>query len=125
MIKDISIIRKELDGYEEVEVPFDFERGCHVKYITLKNDDESFYKGGEFIGNGNDSIILKNNNKTWCVPICKRNKDGSIKHRGRFFVKEKSDISCDKLFVELNETVRYQQSIIEKMSERLGMHGTD
>ena len=42
MIKDISIIRKELEGFEEVELPYDFSRGCTIKYITLKkkNNEE-------------------------------------------------------------------------------------
>ena len=65
MIKDISKIRKELDGYEEIELPYNFERGCHIKYITLKDDDESFYLGGSFQNLGNDCIILKNNSKSW------------------------------------------------------------
>lgn len=121
MIKEISVIRKELDGYEEIEYPFKLERGCSVKYITLtKNDDESFYLGGEFQSMGNDCVILKNNNKTWSVPICKRNKDGSIKYNSRFFIKEKlSTKKCDKTIEELNEIIEYQQSIINKMSERL------
>ena len=77
MIKDISIIRKELEGFEEVELPFDFTRGCIIKYITLKKKDneeeESFYKGGEFINFGNDCIILKHKQRTWSVSCCKRN----------------------------------------------------
>jgi len=119
MIKDISIIRKELDGYEEVEIPYDFERGCSIKYITLKGDDESFYLGGEFQNLGNDCIILKNNNKTWSVPLVKRNKDGTIKYQSRFFIKEKENEECDKKLNELKETINYQQNIINIMSEKL------
>ena len=40
MIKDVSIIRKELDGYEEIVLPFDFMKGCSVKYITLKKKNK-------------------------------------------------------------------------------------
>ena len=36
MIKDISIIREELIGFAEVEMPYDFPKGCHIKYITMK-----------------------------------------------------------------------------------------
>ena len=28
-------IRKELNGFVEVEIPYDFEKGCHIKYITF------------------------------------------------------------------------------------------
>ena len=79
MIKDISIIRKELEGYEEIDLPYDFIKGCSIKYITLKKknkeEEESFYPGGEFISMGNDCIILKKGHRTWQVPCCKRNKD--------------------------------------------------
>jgi len=119
MIKDISKIRQELDGYEEVELPYNFERGCHIKYITLKNDDESFYLGGEFQNLGNDCIILKNNSKSWSVPLCKRNKDGSVKYQSRFFIKDKDEIECDEKVNELNDIIKYQQSIIETMTEKL------
>ena len=40
MIKDISIIREELEGYEEVEFPYSFETDCSIKYITLKKKKE-------------------------------------------------------------------------------------
>ena len=119
MIKDISKIRKELDGYEEVELPYNFERGCHIKYITVKNDDESFYLGGFFQNFGNDCIILKNNSKSWSVPLYKRNKDGSIKYQSRFFIKENGDEKCDKKLEELNDVIKYQQKIIEKMTKNL------
>ena len=89
MIKDLSIIRKELENHVEVQLPYEFHKNCHIKYITLKNDEESFYKGGKFINNGNDSLILTNNIKTWAVPTCFRNKDGSINYESRFFIPEK------------------------------------
>ena len=122
MIKDISIIRKELNGYEEVVLPYEFAKGCTVKYINLKKKDgveeESFYKGGEFINFGNDCIILKNKHRTWSVPTCKKNKDGSIRYSARFFVKEEEE-KCSPKVEELNEIVQYQQNIIENMTEKL------
>ena len=36
MLKDINKIRKELEGYDEVELPFDFPLGTHVKYISTQ-----------------------------------------------------------------------------------------
>lgn len=123
MIKDISIIRKELEGFEEVELPYDFSRGCTIKYITLKKkngvEEESFYKGGEFVSLGNDCIMLKNKSRMWAVPTCKRNKDGSIKYSSRFFIQSEEEEKCDKQVQELNETIQYQQNIIETLSQKL------
>ena len=82
MIKDISKIREELKGYEEVD-PEEFKKGCHIKYITLKDDDESFYTGGKFQYFGNDCIVLEHKCRTWSVPIVIKNKDGSISYRFR------------------------------------------
>ena len=122
MIKDISIIRKELDGYEEIVLPFDFMKGCSVKYITLKKknkeEEESFYPGGEFISMGNDCIILKKGHRTWQVPCCKRNKDGSIRYSTRFFVKSEEE-KCDAKVKELNDIIKYQQDIIDTISKKL------
>ena len=49
MITDISIIREELKDHEEVEMPYPFEPDTHIKYITLKGNHSSFYRGGTFI----------------------------------------------------------------------------
>jgi len=123
MIKDISIIRKELEGFEEVELPYDFSKGCAIKYITLTKKDneeeESFYKGGEFISLGNDCVIIKNKYRSWSVPTCKRNKNGSIRYSTRFFIQGEEEVKCDKKVGELNEVVQYQQSIIEKMTDKI------
>ena len=44
MIKDMTVIRKELDGYIEIELPYDLEKGCHIKYITKKKMKILFIK---------------------------------------------------------------------------------
>ena len=126
MIKDISIIREELIGFAEVEMPYDFPKGCHIKYITMKNDEESFSTGGKYCNICNDFIILENNGSSWRVPICIRNKYGDIIYQTKFFILENpendiqgggGDKKEDKK--ELNETIEYQQSIIEKLIERI------
>lgn len=119
MIKDIIKIREELIDYEEVELPFEFEKGCHIKYITKKDEDESFYTGGLFLYFGNDCIVLENNNRKWSVPLYKRNKDGSICYKSRFFIKDKEEQDCEKDKKELNEIIEYQQSIIQTMTEKI------
>ena len=91
MIKDISIIREELIGFAEVEMPYDFPKGCHIKYITMKNDEESFSKGGKFCSLCNDFIILENNGPSWRIPICIRNKCGDIIYQSKFFIPENTN----------------------------------
>jgi len=118
MIKDISLIRSELEGFIEVELPYEFEKGSQIKYITKKNEEESFYKGGKFNYFGNDCIFIETNSRKWSVPTCKRNKDGSIAYQSRFFIKSEEEAKCDKVNHELNQIIEYQQSIIEKLSEK-------
>jgi uncharacterized coiled-coil protein SlyX len=119
MIKDISIIREELNNFIEIKLPHPLTKNCHIKYITLKNDLESFYTGGEFLSYGNDSLLLIKNNRTWSVPTCFRNKDGSIQYESRFFIYEKNEEKCDKKTTELNDTISFQQSVIDKLSDQL------
>lgn len=125
MIKDISIIRKELEGFEEIIMPYNFDKNCSIKYITLKlnkknnEEEESFYNGGKFVSLGNDCIFLKKSNKKWSVPTCKRNKDGSIRYSTRFFIKSKEEEECSKEIIELNDIIKYQQNIIDKLSDKL------
>jgi len=122
MIKDLNKIRENLNGYESIEsvnLFDDLKKGCHIRYITLdKNDNESFYLGGNFERLGNNCIVLKNNFKTWSVPINKYNPDGSIHYKTRFYNKNEED-NCEKEKKELMDTIHYQQSIIEKMTDRL------
>ena len=124
MITDISRIRKELEGYVEIELPYVFEKGCNIKYIKLKGykldkEDESFYQGGKFQFYGNDCVVLEHKKRRWSVPMIIKNQDGSTNYTSRFFIKEKEDVQCDEKVEELNEIIQYQQSIIENISERL------
>ena len=121
MIKDISIIRKELIGYSEVNMPYDFPKDCHIKYITMINDEESFSSGGKFCNICNDHIILQNKGPSWRVPICIRNKCGDIIYQSKFFIPENTNELIQegggkkKNNKELEDTIDYQQSIIEKL----------
>ena len=60
MIQDIIKIREELDGFIEVEYPYEFQKGCLIKYITHKKnlEEESFYPGGSFISYGDNYIVV-------------------------------------------------------------------
>lgn len=124
MIKDVSVILKELEDYEEIEVPYDFTNNCHIKYITiLKNGEESFFKGGKYVRRMNDDLLLDNGIKIWRVPIYLRDKEGGIIYKSRLFCRN-SEPECinkqsEEEITKLNKVVTYQNSIIEKLSERL------
>ena len=125
MSQDLKIIREELTNFVEIGLPYQFLRDCPIKYITLKNDEEFFYKGGGYIGLGNDTVVIGNSVRTWSVATCYRSKDGSIKYETRFFIptvgEGEGEIKSikSKELIKLKETIEYQQSIIEKVSNQL------
>lgn len=127
MIKDISKIREYLDGYVEVELPYDFEKNSPIQYITCEYDKEgniscdTFYPNCKFLRRCNDIILLESNTLIKRVPIYKRDKEGNIIYQSRFFIKEEVDElkECENDKSELLKTIEYQQNIIEKCSERI------
>ena len=125
MIKDLSIIRKELIGYAEVEMPYDFPKDCNIKYLTLSKDEESFSTGGKYKSICNDFLIIQNNISTWRVPICIRNKKGKITYNTRFFIPEDTnDKEVEEEIISENEEeykkiIDYQQHIIQKLTGRI------
>ena len=120
MIKDINRIRKELENHEEIDLPCEIDKNTHIKYISRdKKGIESFYLGGKFICFGSDCIVLQNNSKTWSVPTIKKNKDGSVDWKSRFFIEDEKEDNCEANIKEYKEIIEYQQSIIETMKERM------
>ena len=125
MIQDLTKIREELEGFVEVSYPYDFPRDIPVKYITLKKnqEDESFYPGGCYQGLGNNCLFLKNSYKRWSVPIHFLTKDGQVHYQTRLFIPEdyetKESIHGSTELQQLQQTIDYQQNIIEKMTEEL------
>ena len=124
-MQDISIIKKELQGHLELEYPFEFPKDCHLKYITLKNNEEFFYQGGQFINMGFDKIILEHKKRTWSVPTVFRNKEGNILYKTRFFIKKDTHKHEDKQSnEELQKIIKNQQMIIDKMSHSIKKYET-
>jgi hypothetical protein len=128
MIKDISKIREYLEGYVEVELPYEFEKNSSIQYITCEYDKEgnisrdSFYPNCKFLRRCNDIILLESNTLIKRVPIYKRDKEGNITYQSRFFIREEVEDSlkeCENDKSELLKTIKYQQNIIEKCSERI------
>jgi len=118
MTTDISCIRNSLRHCEEISPPCPIDKGCIIKYITLKDGNEAFYQGGSFKYMGNKKIVLENKGQTWSVPTCLYDKDGSIKYSPRFFV-ESATKTCTKDIDKLNSIIQAQQDVIEKMTDQI------
>lgn len=137
MIKDLTKIRELLTDYVEVEMPYDFNKGCSIQYVTRGLDSEgnidtdSFYPNCKFIRRCNDNLIVESNGLTKYVPIYRRDKVGNITYKSRFFILEENEENEDQIvnnqmgggkkgdIRELKDTIEYQQSIIEKLTERI------
>ena len=120
MIKDISEIKKHLNECVEIELPYPFEKEVYIKYITLKDKEESFYLGGKFIRLLNDKILLSNGGRCWAVPINVKDVKGEIIYRSRFFVDKGFDKDKDtEEVIELKSIIKSQQDIIDKISNSL------
>ena len=118
MITDINRIKEELKGFSQIKFPYNINKGCLVKYLTIKDNNEFFYLGGTFLRYGNDSLILTNSNQTWAVKKYIKDKGGNILYRSKFFVP--NDDSVDSKEVkELKSIIKTQQNIIDKLAERL------
>jgi len=119
MINDINTIRKELKGYDEVEMPFDFKIGTHIKYITIKDNVESFYIGGKYVKMGNEKIVLSNGGSNKYIPTIIRDNNCKIIYSSRFFIPnldEKEELSV-KTQMYYEKIIKSQQRVIDKMTE--------
>ena len=117
-MQDISDIKKELIGFEEIELPCQLTPNCYIKYITLKDDEEFFFTGGNFVRMGFDKMILKKDKEIKSVPTTYKNPCGEILYRTRFFLLEGEE-ECLKDKKELEKIINTQQDIIEKMTLKL------
>ena len=135
MIKDLTKIRELLRDYVEVEMPYDFNKGCDIQYVTCDLDNagnidinkESFYPKCKFIRRCNDILIVDFNGQPKNVQIYRRDKIGNIIYKSRFFILDNNS-NLNQIgggsqgkedLKDLNDTIEYQQSIIEKLTERV------
>jgi len=121
MIKDIKQIKEHLKEHSEIELPYPFKKDVHIKYITIKDNEEYFYPGGKYVKVMDNKILLCNNGRSWSVPISIKNKEGDIVYKTRFFV-HKDFNKEDEETVEISELksiIKTQQDIIDKMSKSL------
>tara|TARA_B110000902_G_C13940515_1_gene449569 strand:- start:188 stop:571 length:384 start_codon:yes stop_codon:yes gene_type:complete len=122
-MNDIGKIKAELVSHLRVELPYTFERDTHIKYLTLKEEDELFYKGGGFCCQKGNSIILNNCGRQWKVPINYYDIDGDVTYTTSFFIATKcdtKDFSCENK--RKDEIIIAQQEIIQKLTNIIKIH---
>ena len=143
MIKNTTLIRKELEGFSPVEMPYAFTKGCMIKYLYPK-DNQIVMDMGYFNRHHQDFIILTRGPREWFVRTCYKNSDGTIceektKHLAFFICEEeenernqggggetkKKSSKEFKQFKELKEMIVYQQGILDKLAERMKTVETD
>ena len=118
MSQNISYIRQQLKEYEEVDSPFEIQKGDSVKYITIQDEDEYFYDGGLYERMGDNKIVLMNDKKVIYIPLIYRNVNGEILCKTRLFVKT-CNVCNTKSSTEYEKIIQTQQNIIEKMTLRI------
>jgi hypothetical protein len=119
-MQNIVEIKKELLGFEEIELPYLLKKDkSYLKYITLKNDEEYFFDGGYFQKMGNDKIFFKKGKQYQNIQTVYKKPCGEILYRTRFFLLEEEK-ECLKDKKELEKIIKTQQDVIEKMTQKLG-----
>ena len=121
MSQDIAFIKKTLQNHEEVDSPYDLTIGDHVKYITLKGEDEYFYMGGEYKGMGDNIMFLKDKGKNIKVPLVYVDKEGNILYKTRLYAKTDCQFTS-KEKEDYESIIQTQQRIIETMTEKIAKH---
>jgi len=153
MIKNTTLIMKELDGFEPVKMPYAFTKGCEIKCLfPHPKDNRPAMKKGYFYGKKNHWLVLtrtepeegREPNDDFLVRTCYKNPDGTTdskktKHLAFFIceeeenernqggggkIKKKSSKEL-KEFKEFKETIVYQQGILDKLAERMKTVETD
>lgn len=131
MIQDIEKIKKEIKDHIEIDILFPILPGTIVKYITLKDNEESFYLGGEYVRKGNEKIFLRQSGKTWAVPTKIRDNSNYVLYNSRFFIHKKSankkEVSGNnsKTQTENEKIIKSQQQVIEKMTKQIIKYQND
>ena len=119
MIKDMKLIKQHLENCVEIELPYPLEKNVLVKYITLIDGEQSFYKGGRYVRMLNEKILLSNSGKSWAVPTVIKDKEGNIIYSSRFFVDKDFENKDDKEITELKSIISSQQEVIKKLSHQV------
>ena len=150
MIKNTTLIMKELDGFSPVEMPYAFTKGCEIKCLfPHPKDNRPAMKKGYFYGKNQDCLVLtrtepeegREPNDDFLVRTCYKNPDGTTdskktKHLAFFICEEEENErnqggggetknKSSKEFKEFKEMIVYQQGILDKLAERMKTVETD
>lgn len=117
MSQDLDFIKKNLKNCEEIDSYQDLELGKHIKYITIKGNDEYFYTGGIYKRLGDNKIFLKHGGRSWSVPLTYKNKEGEIIYKTRLF--NQVNNCSSKEIDEYKKIIYNQQQIIETLNKQL------
>jgi hypothetical protein len=120
-MNDIIKIKEELVSHLKVELPYTFTKDTHIKYLTLKDEDELFYRGGKFCFQKGNCIYLNNCGKRWKVPINYYDNDGNIIYTTTFFIKncDEENIESNKDSKRKDEIILTQQELIKKLTKKI------
>ena len=117
MTTDISVIKEELKGFEEVDSPFEIQSDRFIKYITLDDGIQQFYKGGKYLRMGDNKVFFSDNGRVKSFKIKEIDYDGTVLYKSRIFTE--SDYEEKTNSDELEKIIDNQQNIIEVMTEKL------
>jgi magnesium-transporting ATPase (P-type) len=120
-MNDIVKIKEELVSHLKVELPYTFSKETHIKYLTLKDEDELFYRGGKFCCQKGNCIYLYNSGRKWKVPINYYDNDGNIVYTTTFFIKNSDEEikESDKDNKRKDEIILAQQDLIKKLTQKI------
>lgn len=117
--ENISVIQKELEGFSEVKLPYPFKPGDTIKYITLYDETEKFYFGGNFVKMGQERIVLSHGGKQWSFQTKIRDDQNDVIYISRIFLKQSKQSMEGGSQKNLQKTVEAQQLVIEKMTHMI------
>lgn len=125
MSQDLTYIRKELEGFCEIDSPYEIKKGEILKLITIEKGDEFFYSG-KYIRMLNNQVVIDNNGSNKYIKLKIFNKSGEILYKTRLFILD--DDICDTISEtekkEYEDVIKTQQKIIEKMSQQNNKYKT-
>jgi len=118
-ITDIKTIKSQLINYNEVILPYTLKKNSNIKYLTLVDGIELFFKGGIFEKMGNNKIIIRNGSFVKGIPINIKNNNSNIIYKSRFFIEKERKKEDTPEVKKLKEIIKSQEMVIKKLTETI------
>ena len=117
---NIDEIKKQLKNCIQIQLPYNFNTSDKIKYITLKDNSELFYIGGNFVKYGQEKIYLTYGGKQWCFKTKIRDDNNNIKYNTKIFLeKSNREKYIDNTKNELINTIISQKDVIDKLTNMI------